>query len=289
MFNANKMWQSAAGTINAYADVITAGAALIGLVTTVVLAIKETPKAERILDDTRATINDIYDRAKDEEWSEKEVREAVNAERIICARNLAVNYAPAFISFVSTGACIVGTNRISRSQKAAVVSALNATNLTFQEYKDHMREVLGEKQYHDIEDTFEKARIEKKMKDDEIVMPREVYHTGFGDKLYSIDTIPGDPSSRIYFRSSPEKVTQAGLDFNSEMLFDGGDNSGVYADYLWYLGIKDAIKYKTAMNYTHFMEGPQDFVEPRLHEYEEHPSFHEHWCHIDFDPSEWLL
>jgi hypothetical protein len=271
------MGNNAARFLNTNADIITAGAALVGLVTTVVLAVKETPRAERILDDAR------YDIERAE--TEDEVRRI----KLMCARDLALNYAPAGVSLIFTGGCIVGTNRISRSRNAALTGLINAGNLTFQEYKEHMREELGDKKFHEIDDSFEEKRINKRVADGTMKIPQEVYQTGYGNKLYSIDTVPGDPTTRIYFRSSPERVAKAELEFNADMVSKGELNAGVYADYLWYQGVKDAIKYNSAMNYYHVMEHMHDFVEARLHEYEEHPFFHEHWCHIDFDPDTWEL
>ena len=289
--NFQQVCRNTANAINRNSDIITAGLALVGLVTTVVLAIKETPRAEIILDDHAQRIDDIHWQAHDEKWSASEESKEINRERLHCVGALVINYAPTIVGMTVTGACIIGSNRIMRGRNAALASALNATNLAFQEYKDHAKAVLPNKEYQELEDTFEKARLEKRLEDHLIPVPsvREVYHTGFGEKLYSIDTVPGDPSTRIYFRSSPEAVTQAEMDFNSAMLYESGDNSGMYADYLYYLGIKDAVKYKTAMNYFHFMENAQDFVHARIHEYESHPTFLETWGHIDFDPDDWKI
>lgn len=277
--------------VNKNEDLITAGLALVGLVTTVVLAIRETPGAEAILEEHAQAVDDIHWDAERENWSFEREDAEINHERLRCVGALAYNYLPTIVSVIGTGVCIIRTNRISRKRNAMLAGALNATNLAFQEFKEHTKETIGEKSFQELEDTFEKARIEKRLEDHTMPAPsvREVYHTGHGEKLYSIDTVPNDPSTRIYFRSSPEAVTQAEMDFNAAMLYESGDNAGVYADYLYYLGIKDAIKYKTAMNYFHFMENGQDFVHARLHEYEEHPTFLETWCHIDFDPDDWKI
>lgn len=284
-------FQKVVNALNKNADIITAGMAVVGLITTVVLAIKETPKAETIVEESAKRIDDIHWKANDEKWPVAEENKEVNIERLHCLGALIFNYGPTIVSFTITGACIIGTNRISRRNYSILAGTLNATNLMFQEYKDRAREVLPNKEFQELDDGFEKARLVKRLENHDMPAPsvREVYHTGFGEKLYSIDTVPGDPSTRIYFRSSPEAVTKAEMDFNAAMLYESGDNAGVYADYLYYLGIKDAIKYKTAMNYYHFMENAQDFVHARLREYEEHPTFLETWCHIDFDPTDWKI
>lgn len=273
--------------INANADIIMSIIAIGGLVSTVALAIKATPKANDILDETKHKINRIKKIADEEKWTNEELDSEVRDVQLSCAKDLAIIYAPTAISLVGTTALIIGSNKINRSRNAAMAGALNATNIAFQEYKEHVKTSIGEKKFREIDESFEEKRSRDRPKLME-TPNHEVYNTGHGNKLYSIDTIPGNINTRVFFRSSPEAVKQAELDFNSAMLFDGGENDGLYADYLWYLGIHDAIKYNGAMLTHHKMENAQDFVHARYHEYI-HPTTNENWCHIDFYPTDWVF
>lgn len=217
--------------INQNTDIILTGSALIGLGTTTFLAIKETPRAIDILDDAKETIDKIEDAVDQGRLDEDEADEKIVKIRRQTAKKLAMNYAPAAVSFTVTAGCIVGSNKASRNKNAALSSALNAANLLYSEHRDRVREEYGEKKETKIHDEIRKEHIDKNPP----VRPERIYDTGKGDTLCYIELFPGDPDTGIYFYSSPEAV-MAGINEANAQGVECGYVS--MQDLLWFLGLR---------------------------------------------------
>lgn len=217
--------------INKNADVILTVSALVGLTTTTYLAVKETPRAIDILDSAKESIDRIDEAVEQDRMDEDEAEEKIREVKIDTAKKLAKNYAGAGISFVATAGCIIGSNKASRSQNAALSSALNAATLIHSEYQERVREELGEKKETKIHDEIRKEHIDTNPP----TRLDRVYDTGKGDTLCYIEMFPGDSDTGIYFYSSPEAVLAGINDANAH----GIENCYVsMQDLLWFLGLK---------------------------------------------------
>ena len=222
--------RTAAG-INANADIIMAVGALIGLGCTIVLAIRETPEAERIVYKAKDALDGVRQEAKEKDWTEEEEKRAVLSIRVDTAKSLAFNYLPTLLGLCATGACIIGSNKIVRTRNAALSGSLNAANLVYQEYRDHVRSVVGEKKETEIHDGIRKEHIEH------AILPPEntITNTGKGNTLCFIELEPGSTDTGLYFWSSPEAIHAAVNEANAEGLECGCVS---FADFLYFNGIK---------------------------------------------------
>lgn len=97
----------------------------IGVVATAVIAVKDTPKALRILDE-----------AKQEKGEELTVK-----EKIVTAGPV---YIPAMAVGISTIACIFGANTLNKRNQAALMSAYALLDQSYKDYKRKVSDIYGE-------------------------------------------------------------------------------------------------------------------------------------------------
>lgn len=97
----------------------------VGVVATAVLAVRETPKALRLLE-----------QAKEEKGEELTKAEVVKVA--------APAYIPSIIVGASTIACIFGANILNKRQQAALMSAYALLDNSYKEYKNKVKEMYGE-------------------------------------------------------------------------------------------------------------------------------------------------
>lgn len=224
----NTMGNKLARSIDANADILMGGGALFGLGTTVFLAIKETPNAIEILNDAADKMEAIRKRGLSEELEDALLLDI----RIRCLGNLILNYGPAEISALATGTCIVGIVGTGRSRSAALSGMLNASNLMYQEYKDHTIEVVGKKKEMEIEDRIREEHIAKSP----ITSNVDIYNTGVGNTLCRLELEPGVPETGFYFWSDPEYIRQV----EDDIIATQDDFQTIsMADVLFFLKIKE--------------------------------------------------
>lgn len=97
----------------------------IGVVATAVIAVKDTPKALRILDE-----------AEQEKGEELTVK-----EKIVTAGPV---YIPAIAVGISTIACIFGANTLNKRNQAALMSAYALLDQSYKDYKRKVSDIYGE-------------------------------------------------------------------------------------------------------------------------------------------------
>lgn len=211
------------------ADRITSIAAVVGVFTTVGLAINESRRGFDILDRAVDDIEGIRQEAEEKQWPYEDEERAIRDIQIETAKDLAINYTPTIIGVITTSICILGSNKISRDRNAVAVGALNASNLIFQEYRDHVRKAIGEKKETEIHDQIQQEHATAKM------LPPKIIDTGSGETLCYIELEPGIRETGLYFLSSPEAVHAAVNDANAEGLETGYVS---LADFLYFLKLK---------------------------------------------------
>lgn len=144
----------------------------IGVVATAVIAVKNTPKALRILDE-----------AEQEKGEELTVK-----EKIVTAGPV---YIPAIAVGISTIACIFGANTLNKRNQAALMSAYALLDQSYKDYKRKVSDIYGE--------DADKKVVEEIAKD-------EYEETGIdvdGEKQLFFDYIHGR-----YFESTMDEVVQ---------------------------------------------------------------------------------
>ena len=118
----------------------------VGMVTTVVLAVKATPKALEVLE-----------AAKDEKGEDLTTLEKVNVAGPL--------YFPAALTGVATLACIFGSNALSQKRQASLMSAYTLLDNTYKNYRRKVRELYGEEA---------DAKVKEALEQDELVEPDKV-------------------------------------------------------------------------------------------------------------------
>ena len=168
---------------------ILTGIGIAGMVTTTILAVKATPKAELLLDDR-----------KDELKIEKLPAIEVIKTAWKC-------YIPAAVTCSISIACLIGASSVNFRRNAALATAYKLSETALSEYRDAVIETIGEKKERTVRDKMAEERVKKNP-----VTKSDVIVTGNGTTL-CFDAISGR-----YFQSSMQKIESAKNKINERML-----------------------------------------------------------------------
>lgn len=147
--NLAKVAKNLGGIISKNSPTILTGVAVGGLITTVILAVRATPKALRILDEEK---DDYIDKLVEE----GRVKDFNSWDIIQLTWKC---YIPAAAVGTATIACIIGANSISLRRNAALASVYSITEAAFKEYQAKVTETLGKNKEEKIRDEIAKERI----------------------------------------------------------------------------------------------------------------------------------
>lgn len=153
---------------------------IVGLGSTTVLAAKAAPFASSTITDAKIEIMDIEN---DDSLSEEESKEKVKDVKVKAVKAVVKNYIPTAISFVLTGGCIIGSNRASASQKAALVTACTMAEQKLADYDKIVKENVSDKKFQDIRAAKAQQQLNEAGNQDPI-------KTGHGDVLF-MESITG--------------------------------------------------------------------------------------------------
>ena len=187
---AKKMISHVGRRIDRRSPEILAGIGIAGMITTVVLAVKATPKALTLID----------------EASNEKNAELTRVEVIKAAWK---PYVPAVITGVMSTTCMIGSVHIGTRRIAAISTAYKLTETAFAEYKDKVVETIGEKKEKAIKEKIDGDKIKK-----DPVSKSEVIITEKGNTL-CYDSISGR-----YFKSDIEKIKKAVNEINRQLTYD---------------------------------------------------------------------
>lgn len=174
---------------------ILTGLSVAGLVTTVVLAVRATPKALQILEEEHA-----------HRWNNPDFCDLTKKEIVQLTWRC---YVPSAIMGSITIACIIGTNSINLKRNAALASLYSLAETTLKEYQAKVVETIGEKKAKAIKDEVYKDKIKNHP-----VVDKEVFLTKIGDTL-CYDVISGR-----YFKSDIESIRKIQNDLNRRLISD---------------------------------------------------------------------
>lgn len=178
---------------------IISAAAVAGVITTAVLTHRAAIKAHKTLDEAEAV-------QKEDSFGPLERRDKLRLTWKI--------YAPAAASGAATIACIIWANQIGLRRNAALIAASALANTAFQEYKDEVVHLLGEKQHEKVQDAVAEKRLRENPPPSQTVIV-----DGSGEQRCY------DMWSGRYFRSDIETIRRAVNMLNKDIL-DGN----MYAD-----------------------------------------------------------
>lgn len=193
-------------TSNHSPEILTA-IGIVGMIGTVFVAVKETPKAIKLLEEK-----------KNETGCEKLPPVEVVKTTWKC-------YIPAAVTCVASTACLIKGSSISLRRNAALVTAYNLSKTALDEYKDKVIETVGEKKEQLIVDQVAKAKLEK-----DPVQNHEVIVTERGN------TLCYDGMFGRYFRSDMDTIKRAINNINYAIM--SGDMYASLNDFYSEIGLK---------------------------------------------------
>ena len=184
----SKITKNLGGLISKNSPHILTGIACAGVISTVVLAVKNTPQALAIIEE-------------EERYRErKNIQSATKVEKVKLTWKC---YAPATVMGVVTIGCILGANTVHTRRNAALASIYAISESAFREYKSKVVQEIGKTKESKIQDEIAKDHILKNP-----VHNNNIIFTGNGDVL-CYETLSGR-----YFTSSYETIRQKINDLN---------------------------------------------------------------------------
>ena len=189
MENVKKFGKDLAKATDKNSPAILTGIAVVGLVTTAVLAWKAAPKAQKIVKEHKERVDRLGGDISEEEKKE---------ETVEVIKEMAPVVAPPIVMGAVTAACIIGSNRISTKRIAALSAAYTLAEKGFSEYQDKVQELIGEKKEKKVTEAIAEDHLANHP-----VTTSNVINTGRGNVLFY------DDASDRYFMSSIDAVSRA--------------------------------------------------------------------------------
>lgn len=186
-----KMFDSAQKIVKKRAPEILTGVGIAGMLTTVVLSVKATPKALMLIEERKLDLD---------------MEELPPTEIVKTAWKC---YIPPFVTGVMSCACIIGASSVSMRRNAALATAYTLSETALSEYRDKVVETLGEKKDADVRDAIAKDKLDKNP-----ITGNEVVVTERGE------TLCYEPLSGRYFQSDIDKIKRALNEVNNMLLND---------------------------------------------------------------------
>ena len=176
---------------NEHRSEILTGVGIAGMLTTVGLAIKATPKAMELIEEKK---------------EELDADELTKGETVKAAWK---PYIPTAIVGTLSAVCLIGACAEGAKRTAALATACKLSETALSEYKDKVVEAIGEKKEKGVREKVAQERIENTP-----VNKSEVILTEKGN------TLCFDPLSSRYFKSDIDRISKAENELNNKMLHD---------------------------------------------------------------------
>ena len=167
------------------------GMGIAGAASSVIFAVKATPKAMILLEEKRQELG----------------VEKLEAKEII--KTAAPVYIPTAISFGVSVACIVGASSVNARRNAALTAAYTLSESTLRTYRDKVLETVGEDKEREIR---QKAAIEQQQSTPE---PQTLVVSSAAGQLKCFDSLSGR-----YFVSTKNEIDKAVNEFNRQLRDD---------------------------------------------------------------------
>lgn len=167
------------------------GMGIAGAASSVILAIRSTPKALILLEEKRQELG----------------VEKLEAKEII--KTAAPVYIPTAVSFGVSVACIIGAGSVNARRNAALTAAYTLSESTLRTYRDKVLETVGEDKEREIR---QKVAIEQQQKTPE---PQTLVVSSAAGQLKCFDSLSGR-----YFVSTRNEIDKAVNEFNRQLRDD---------------------------------------------------------------------
>ena len=182
---------------------ILVGFGVASMTTSIIFAIKDTPKALQL--------------KKDAEYEKK--RKLTKMETLkVCGRC----YIPTVTFAVLSAGCSIAAHSMHVKRRAAMATAYALTENAFKEYKDQVIETVGKNKEKDICGNIAKKNAEKTLTND----ISQAYNTGLGETLF-LDNL----TKRTFF-SNEQNVLSAINKANEAIIQSGSISLNDYCDFM---------------------------------------------------------
>lgn len=190
----SKLLRTTKAVLSEHSPEILTGFGIAGMLVTTVLSVKATPKALQLIEEEK----DRLELDGDEQLRPIEVVKVAWKP-----------YIPATITCVVSIACLIGASSVNMRRNAALAAAYKLSETAFEEYKDKVVEVIGDKKEKTIREKVAQETVDKNP-----VSKNEIFITEKGN------TLCRDPISGRYFKSDIDLIKKAENAVNKRLLHE---------------------------------------------------------------------
>lgn len=201
--NLSKVAKNMQHTLGKYSPQILTGIGVAGMITTVVLAVKATPKALELIED------------------KKEELDAGKLTVVDTVKTAWKPYIPAAVTGVLSTVCIIGGNAVGTRRTAALAAAYKISETALHEYKDAVVETIGEEKAKEVKEKVAQNKLDKNP-----VVEKQIIVTNKGTFL-CYDSLSGR-----YFQSDIETIRKAQNDINDYLFSEDYASLNMFYDFL---------------------------------------------------------
>ena len=201
--NLSKVAKNMQHTLGKYSPQILTGIGVAGMITTVVLAVKATPKALKLIED------------------KKEELDAGKLTVVDTVKTAWKPYIPAAVTGVLSTVCIIGGNAVGTRRTAALAAAYKISETALHEYKDAIVETVGEEKAKEVKEKVAQNKLDKNP-----VVEKQIIVTNKGTFL-CYDSLSGR-----YFQSDIETIRKAQNDINDYLFSEDYASLNMFYDFL---------------------------------------------------------
>lgn len=201
--NLSKVAKNMQHTLGKYSPQILTGIGVAGMITTVVLAVKATPKALELIEDKK---------------------EELDADKLTIVDTVKAAwkpYVPAAVTGVLSTVCIIGGNAVGTRRTAALAAAYKISETALHEYKDAIVETVGEEKAEEVKEKVAQNKLDKNP-----VVEKQIIVTNKGTFL-CYDSLSGR-----YFQSDIETIRKAQNDINDYLFSEDYASLNMFYDFL---------------------------------------------------------
>ena len=204
--NLSKIVKDVRMTITKHSPEILTGLGIAGMTTTVILAVRATPKALILIEEEK--------RKQNHEFLETAMNSRVETceriEKLAPTEVIKVAwkcYVPAVVTGAVSIACLIGASSVNGRRNAALATAYALSETALKDYQEKVVEVIGEKKEQAVRDEVAKTKIER-----DPISKNEIVITDKGNTL-CYDVISGR-----YFKGDIDKLKKAANELSRQML-----------------------------------------------------------------------
>ena len=201
--NLSKVAKNMQHTLGKYSPQILTGIGVAGMITTVVLAVKATPKALELIEDKK---------------------EELDADKLTIVDTVKAAwkpYVPAAVTGALSTVCIIGGNAVGTRRTAALAAAYKISETALHEYKDAIVETVGEEKAKEVKEKIVQNKLDKNP-----VVEKQIIVTNKGTFL-CYDSLSGR-----YFQSDIETIRKAQNDINDYLFSEDYASLNMFYDFL---------------------------------------------------------